>query len=46
MVDKYREMRRNEIVKIYDKRNLGDFGIHPELLHLYENDDFYAKIKQ
>jgi glycine oxidase len=44
LIDKHREMRRNEIVKIYDKRNLGDFGIHPELLHLYESDEFYKKM--
>jgi glycine/D-amino acid oxidase-like deaminating enzyme len=44
MVDKYNEMRRNEIVSFYDKRSIHDFGIHPELIHLYENDKFYEKI--
>lgn len=43
-INKRDEMRHNEIVKIYDRRNLGDFGIHPELLHLYDSDEFYAKM--
>ncbi len=46
MIDKYLEMRRNEIIKIYEKRNIENFGIQPELIHLYENDEFYHKIKQ
>ena len=28
---------------IYEKRNLLDFGIHPELLHFYEYDSSYNK---
>ena len=44
MVDKYNAMRRNEIMSFYEKRFIHDFGIHPELIHLYENDKFYAQI--
>lgn len=44
MVDKYNEMRRKEIEKIYDQRSMDNFGIHPELIHLYENDKFFDHI--
>lgn len=44
MVDKYNAMRRKEIESFYDKRSITDFGIHPELIHLYENDKFYSLI--
>jgi hypothetical protein len=35
-------MKRAKIKKIYELRKIENFGIHPELPHLYENDDFYA----
>jgi glycine/D-amino acid oxidase-like deaminating enzyme len=38
----YREMKRAKIKKIYELRGIENFGIHPELPHLYENDDFYS----
>ena len=38
----YREMKRAKIKRIYEQRGIENFGIHPELPHLYENDDFYA----
>lgn len=38
----YREMKRAKIEKIYEKRGIKEFGIHPELPHLYENDEFFA----
>lgn len=41
-VESYREMKRAKIKKIYELRKIENFGIHPELPHLYENDDFYA----
>lgn len=44
MIDKYLEMRKLEILKVYEKRNIDTFGIHPEVLHLYDNDEFYAKV--
>jgi glycine oxidase len=44
MVDAYSQMRLKQITDVYDKRNIQDFGIHPEVLHLYENDDFYALV--
>lgn len=45
MIDKYRDMRRKEIENPYNLRNIQDFGIHPELIHLYENDNFYKEIE-
>lgn len=44
MVDKYNEMRRKEITSFYERRSLDNFGIHPELIHLYENDKFFKRI--
>ena len=44
MVDKYLEMRRKEIESFYDRRSIDNFGIHPELVHLYENNKFYGQI--
>jgi glycine oxidase len=44
MVDKYNEMRRKEIENFYHRRSIDDFGIHPELIHLYENDKFFNHI--
>lgn len=40
----YREAKRAKAEKIYDKRRITDFGIHPELIHLYDNDEFFAAI--
>lgn len=45
MVDNYHDMRRKQIEVIYDRRKITNFGIHPELIHLYENNDFYSLIK-
>lgn len=44
MVDKYNEMRRKEIESFYHRRSIDNFGIHPELLHFYENDNFFSQI--
>lgn len=41
-VEAYRNAKRARIEKIYEMRKIKNFGIHPELPHLYENDDFYA----
>jgi glycine/D-amino acid oxidase-like deaminating enzyme len=43
-VQPYREAKRTKAEKVYDKRNISDFGIHPEVLHLYDNDEFFAAI--
>ena len=43
-VQPYREAKRAKAEKVYAKRALGDFGVHPEVLHLYENDEFFAAI--
>lgn len=40
----YREARRLKTQRVYEKRGITDFGIHPEMLHLYENDEFFAAI--
>lgn len=44
MVEKYLDFKRKEIQSIYEKRNINNFGIHPEVLHLYENDKFFKLI--
>ena len=36
------EVHRQKLEGIYEKRSLRDFGIHPELIHLYESDEFFA----
>jgi len=43
-VEPYRAAKRAKIEAVYDKRKIADFGIHPEMVHLYENDDFFAAI--
>jgi glycine/D-amino acid oxidase-like deaminating enzyme len=43
-VEPYRAAKRAKIEAIYEKRKIVDFGIHPEMVHLYENDDFFAAI--
>lgn len=43
-VQGYREAKRAKAAKVYEKRRIEDFGIHPEVLHLYENDDFFPVI--
>lgn len=40
----YRDAKRVKAEKIYDKRRITDFGIHPEVIHLYDNDEFFAAI--
>ncbi|MBN9486379.1 MAG: FAD-binding oxidoreductase [Alphaproteobacteria bacterium] len=41
-LEPYRNMKRAKIKEIYDKRKIQNFGIHPELPHLYDNDEFFA----
>lgn len=45
MADQYLEMRNKVISSVYKTRGIDNFGIHPELLHLYENNEFYKLIK-
>ncbi len=45
MIDQYNAMRKKGMEEAYKKRSLQNFGIHPELLHLYENDTFYKQIE-
>lgn len=40
----YRSAKRSKSEAVYDKRGIVDFGIHPEMLHLYDNDEFFAAI--
>ena len=36
----------SDIRAVYKRRNISqDFGIHPELFHLYQDDNFYNQIK-
>jgi glycine oxidase len=30
--------------KIYEKRGIESFGIHPEVIHFYDNDEYFAAI--
>ncbi|MBI3418541.1 MAG: FAD-binding oxidoreductase [Proteobacteria bacterium] len=43
-LEPYQASKRAKIQEIYDKRKLNDFGIHPEITHIYENDDTFAAI--
>jgi glycine/D-amino acid oxidase-like deaminating enzyme len=43
-VQPYRDAKRVKAEKVYDKRGITDFGIHPEVLHLYDNDEFFSAI--
>ncbi len=43
-ISNYMEAQAAIIRKIYDKRGITDFGIHPEVTHLYDNDEFFAAI--
>ncbi len=40
----YRDAKRVKGEKIYEKRGITDFGIHPEVIHLYDNDEYFAAI--
>lgn len=40
----YLKARRAATEEIYDRRAVGEFGIHPEVLHLYDNDEYFALI--
>jgi hypothetical protein len=43
-IEPYRQAKRARAAEVYAKRNIVDFGIHPEVLHLYDNDEFFAAI--
>jgi glycine/D-amino acid oxidase-like deaminating enzyme len=43
-IQDYRNLKRAKIEAVYEKRGIADFGIHPEVVHLYENDDFFRAI--
>jgi glycine/D-amino acid oxidase-like deaminating enzyme len=43
-VEPYRAAKRRKIEEVYEKRGLDSFGIHPEMVHLYENDEFFAAV--
>ena len=40
----YREAHLQKTKQVYEKRAITSFGIHPEVLHLYDNDEFFAAI--
>ena len=45
MDEKLIKQRTDELEAIYAKRNLRNFGMHPEVTHIYENDRFYKGVK-
>jgi glycine/D-amino acid oxidase-like deaminating enzyme len=42
-LESYNKAKKQKIEKVYEQRGIKNFGIHPELPHLYENDEFYAE---
>jgi len=44
-IDRFTQARFAPIRAVYENRKIQNFGIHPELVHLYENDQYYEKIK-
>lgn len=42
--DEWVEHERERVTAIYDRRCIDGFGIHPELLHLYDSDAMHARI--
>jgi glycine/D-amino acid oxidase-like deaminating enzyme len=43
-IEPYRQAKRARAAATYEKRKIANFGIHPEVLHLYDNDDFFAVV--
>lgn len=41
--DDWPNHHRDRICSIYNRRNINEFGIHPELIHFYESDELYNK---
>ena len=39
--DEWAAHTRDKLSAIYDARDLGDFGVHPELMHFYEYDTYW-----
>jgi glycine oxidase len=39
--DEWFKNRRKAVTAIYERRQIKDFGIHPELTHFYESDELY-----
>ena len=40
----YKQANMDKARLIYERRGIEDFGIHPEVIHLYENDEFFAGV--
>ena len=43
--DDWTDRHRRQVEEIYDRRQIQDFGIHPELLHLYDSDIAWQSIR-
>jgi glycine oxidase len=43
-LDAYYTQKRVQYEAIYDKRGFAEFGIHPEVLHIYDNDGYFAAV--
>lgn len=41
---RYRKAKRDRFAAAYDKRGIEGFGIHPEVMHLYEDDAAFAAL--
>jgi glycine/D-amino acid oxidase-like deaminating enzyme len=44
-IDRFKQARFAPIEALYENRKIQNFGIHPELVHLYENEQYYQMIK-
>lgn len=40
----YRQAKITKVTRAYELRKISNFGIHPEMVHLYENDEFFKAI--
>jgi glycine oxidase len=39
----YLKLKKEKVLKVYQKRNIKDFGIHPEITHIYDNDRYFQE---
>lgn len=39
----YLNLKKEKVLKVYQKRNIKDFGIHPEITHIYDNDRYFQE---
>jgi hypothetical protein len=39
----YMNLKKEKILKVYQKRGIKNFGIHPEITHIYDNDRYFQE---